>query len=205
MQILISLNNNLEDNLDYYLYSIPNTIKDKILKYKNEDCKKNSIISFYIKKKLCDNNEIYFSKNGKPLCNNTFFNISHDFKCVVGVKNKNPIGIDIVYKYRTIYIDYLKNSFTNNELNFINNDKFNLLKLWSIKESFLKMKGYGLTINMKRININFVNNNNIILYFDNILCNNIFIKFIELEKYFLTICVENYEIKNYKFINFNIE
>ena len=205
MQILISFNNNLKENIDHYLNSIPKTLRKKILKYKNEDYKKNSIISFYLKRKLCNDKEMYFSKNGKPLCNDTFFNISHDFKCVVGVKYKNQIGIDIVYKYRNTDINNLKNCFTFNELNFINDNKLNTLKLWSIKESFLKMKGYGLTIDMKRININFLNNVDILIYFDNILCENINIKFIELENYFLSICLENYKRNNFNFINFNID
>lgn len=101
------------------------------------------------------------------------FNVSHhgDYCVAVGEdvqpigKNAGRIGVDIMkiekrYGHRTIdeYFRLMNEKFTENEWSFINAKRSDederirrFMRMWTLKESFTKADGRGLTIDLRRI------------------------------------------------------
>ena len=94
--------------------------------------------------------EFGFSNFGKPYIKNIndfHFNISHSGDWIVCVIDKNSVGIDIE-KISTIDLDISKNFFSNKEHEdlMLSNDPFDyFFKLWTLKESYIKYLGKGLS------------------------------------------------------------
>lgn len=148
-------------NLDEITYS--NT-------FINNTFKKNYIIAraylkillgLYLKQKPTNIN-IIKSKNSKPFIPSCpiKFNISHSNSIIMLSFIKNyEIGIDIEYIKAMDEIDSIITEITNNkELSFFNyklkTDKLNTFyNIWTCKESFLKMTGYGLHYPMNKVTI----------------------------------------------------
>lgn len=94
------------------------------------------------------------------------FNVSHhgDY-CVAVGENVRRIGVDIMkiekrYGDRTIdeYFKLMNEKFTDNEWSFINakrsddDERFRrFMRMWTLKESFTKADGRGLTIDLRKI------------------------------------------------------
>lgn len=97
------------------------------------------------------------------------FNISHHGDYCVGVgENVRRIGVDVMkierrFRDRSVddYFKLMDKKFTVNEWNFINaiesNDNERIkrfMRMWTLKESFVKADGCGLTIDLRRIDFN---------------------------------------------------
>ena len=94
------------------------------------------------------------------------FNVSHhgDY-CVAVAENVMRIGVDIMkierrYGNRSIdeYFKLMNEKFTENEWSFINANRADdnerlgrFMRMWTLKESFAKADGRGLTIDLRRI------------------------------------------------------
>lgn len=133
------------------------------------------------------NHEIAITRNmyGKPFYLNNrdiSFNISHSGEWVVCAVDSNQLGIDIEemkrVDYKLIHDIATKDEFkhyqsTSNKLN-------TFYKIWTLKESYVKALGIGLSIPFDTININFNSYPNTFngFYFYNICLNN----------YMLSIC-----------------
>ena len=119
------------------------------------------LIRYAIKKELgLNHNEIVIDTNiyGKPFLVNDggfHFNISHSGKWVVCATGNQPVGID-VEMIVDIDIKIIENILTQQECDYLNKHENKLLclyELWTLKESFLKMLGKGLSIDPKTINV----------------------------------------------------
>ena len=109
------------------------------------------------------NDNISFEKNsyGKPYIKEYTqfnFNISHSGNFVVCAIDNNPIGIDIEEVKYIEYEDIAKNFFTTNEFDYITkNDLYSSLsrfyEIWTLKESYVKCCGQGLSIPLKSFSI----------------------------------------------------
>jgi len=113
------------------------------------------------------NEEIYFeySENSKPglrFYENIHFNISHSGDWVVCAFSSLPVGID-VEKIRKVNFDIARRFFSDEEVNQL----FSLPKrdqtefffdLWTIKESYLKAIGTGLTRSLNSFTVKFDDN-----------------------------------------------
>lgn len=102
-----------------------------------------------INKKYC------YTKNGKPYLENSNinFNISHCNDVVVVVISDKNIGVDIE-DIKSFNKFVAKKILTDNEkidLLSSNNRNEYFFKLWTLKESFLKAIGTGLSYGMKNI------------------------------------------------------
>lgn len=90
---------------------------------------------------------IGFNKNGKPYLksnNHIFFNISHSGQYVVGAFSSGETGIDIEKESNNI--DFLKDYYSEEEWRYVMTDpKKNAIRLWTLKESYLKMTGKGMS------------------------------------------------------------
>jgi len=125
----------------------------KILKYVNEKDRKlslgaglllNDVLSEHGKQM----SEIYTKENGKPYVKGLHFNLSHSNDiaiCVVGNKN---VGCDIE-KIKKAPLSVAKRYFSEKEIAVLDNlsesekDR-GFFRLWTIKESYIKMTGEGL-------------------------------------------------------------
>jgi 4'-phosphopantetheinyl transferase len=122
------------------------------------------------------NEEIYFTVNeyGKPNCdilNDFHFNISHSGDWVVCAVDKNPIGIDIE-EISTIDLDISKNFFSDKEHNdlILSNNPFDyFFTLWSLKESYIKFLGKGLSHPLNSFSMRFLDEKIVIESYDQIL------------------------------------
>ena len=90
---------------------------------------------------------ITFNKNGKPICEFCFFNISHSAQRVVCVFSDNPIGVDI-QKICEIKPRKEYKLFTHKESSYVNQSKqdlsFKYLEIFTKKEAAIKMQGLAI-------------------------------------------------------------
>lgn len=109
------------------------------------------------------------SLNGKPYLKNSSinFNISHCNNIVVVIISNKNVGIDIE-DIKEFKKSIIRKVLTNNELIDLlsaNNKKEYFFKLWTLKESFLKAIGTGLSYGMQNIEFSIKDKN--------IICNKI--------------------------------
>jgi len=130
----------------------------------NNDKKRSLYADILIRYLICKNYDIcndkikfYNNDYGKPyLFNklNCYFNISHSGKWIfVGLSN-NEIGVDIE-QITNCDLDIAKHFFTTQEYHDLLNAKDQnqlFFEIWSIKESYIKYKGLGLSINLDSFN-----------------------------------------------------
>lgn len=97
-----------------------------------------------------------YTKYGKPIINNLFFNISHTGSTVVcAIHHQKPIGIDIELK-RNISVTNFKNCFTDKEwytLKHSCNKELLFYNLWTRKEAVIKAAGIGLQVPLNSFDV----------------------------------------------------
>ena len=126
------------------------------------------------------------NKYGKPYVNNFEYNISHDNEIVIiEWDDRLPIGIDIVFINRPISLESFKTCFTKSES--IKN-KEDLLKLWCLKESYIKAVGKGLMINLNTIEFKF--EDRIKIYVENKLQKDWYFDIIKYKDYWISKALE---------------
>lgn len=126
-----------------------------------------SIVCRYLHK---NNQEIQFNRNryGKPyLCNTEGFhyNIAHSGKWVVCAVDSDPVGID-VEEVALIDLAIAPNLFSPAEVSYImdrlaeeRTDHF--YEVWTLKESYIKALGCGLSKELRSFSLKFGDNGNI--------------------------------------------
>lgn len=154
-----------EEELSKLCLLIDSEKKDKIKKIINKKDKIRALLgeilirTIFIEKIKISNECIKFEKNkyGKPYLKdypNFNFNISHSGEYVLCAVDNKPIGIDVE---EIKYIEYemiAKNFFTTGELDYILNQNFDFqlnrfYEIWTLKESYIKCLGQGLSISLK--------------------------------------------------------
>ena len=94
--------------------------------------------------------DYYVRKDGKPVSDSTFFNVSHSFGVVVIVLSDKSVGIDIEFirKVDDKMIDYISSK----EEKKVITDRKSFFEIWTSKESLLKNLGIGVCTKMADIN-----------------------------------------------------
>ncbi len=187
----------LDENIKFcsyenYLKLLKDFEQKSIDKFINEEDKKLSLISkLLLRYLICkilniSNEDILFDKNdfGKKFLHtnkNLKFNISHTEGIVVIGISDEEIGVDIE-AIKKADVSIAKNFFTPNEVNYIYTCPFKIdnkfLKVWTLKEAYIKFLGYGLKVELNSFDV-----------IDNKL--NCMFKTIFLKNYILSICQEN--------------
>jgi 4'-phosphopantetheinyl transferase len=103
---------------------------------------------------------IRYGRNGKPYIENSnvHFNLSHSGDYIACILNENPIGIDIQKILDINIINLANRLFNEKEINLLLNTpeeqrKRLFYKLWTLKESYIKMKGHTL-LKIKSVSVN---------------------------------------------------
>ncbi|PGK39672.1 4'-phosphopantetheinyl transferase [Bacillus anthracis] len=170
MQIYaVHINKPLSDDEFHCMTQISSvSTQKKIKKYKfRKDMERTLIgeilVRHIIKKQFgISNNAIHFSTNsyGKPYAidfEDFNYNISHSGSWVVLAVDDSPIGVDIE-KIQPIDLDVAKLFFSKKEYTNLMNTHISLrtsyfYQLWSMKESYVKQVGKGLTIPLNSFSI----------------------------------------------------
>lgn len=183
------------------LFGLEEKRKEKIQRSRQEKDRKQSLGAGVLLKKCleergCSVSDIRYNEHEKPEVDGCFFNLSHSHDKVVCVTGDAPVGCDIEKKGR--YREGIaERFFTDNEVGYLNQferdrkrDEF--LRLWTMKESYLKMTGEGLQLALDRIEFEFKEKVNV--YRDRELCDCNIIEY-EIDGYILTVCTEDNEFE----------
>ncbi len=169
----------------------------KFLNYKNYEDKLNCVIAYlllenHLSKSKSEVNliKLDFNKFGKPIIEKLNFNISHSDKIIgVAVDEINEIGLDIepISNFDSVMINYMfDEQDTEKYKKEISNNVF-VSKVWSMKEAYLKLKGYGLSANMSNVKFQYE--------YDKILINDIYIQSFKYNNNWISIASKNIEEK----------
>lgn len=153
---------------------------------------------------LNENIDFRCNKYGKPYWKEEkdfFFNISHSGKWVVCIWGNQSVGIDIE-KIVPIEIDSILNNFSKQEqIEFtsrVNQERIKYFyDLWTLKESYLKCIGTGLSKKLDSFTIRIDNNGNIILYDSKIITKYYFKQYNLIENHLISVCSTSEEFPKY--------
>ena len=145
-----------EDTFNKLLPSIKQYRRDKISKLSLTKSKYLSLAVEILLKKACDDfdidyqkEEIVFNEFGKPYFKNSklFFNTSHSGKYALCVVSDKEVGCDIeeIRDYKEKVAERFFTSTERKYLELTSNKEETFYKLWTLKESYLKCIGKGLT------------------------------------------------------------
>lgn len=136
---------------------------NKILNLKQIMSRKQSLCSCLMQKLIADSqgkslNDIVIGEHGKPLLEGIHFNVSHSKNLVVCALSDTPVGCDVeIIKKAPLHLE--KKCFNPEEIRFRDelspDDSVDraFFRLWSAKESYLKMTGEGLSLGCMRVKI----------------------------------------------------
>lgn len=172
---------------------LPQERQIKILKHKLADDRRRSLgAGMIINKILCENNanvnSIHYGSNGKPYADNIFFNVAHSGKFAFGVSSDKEVGCDVEI-IKNAHLDIAKRFFTESEYNYISkseNSSNAFYKLWTIKESYIKLSGEGLRTPLNSFEINISDND--IYITENNIAKDCFVTQFEFDDHSFAIC-----------------
>lgn len=167
-KIYISNVDCLEDKalFDEYYNCVNASRQKKIDKIRFESDKRLSLgVELLLKKALIDNGIDYenagivFGENGKPYIkdNEIFYNLSHSGSFVCCAVSDSEIGID-AENIKRANLKISEKIFTKSEINRLEeakNKEKEFIRLWALKESYMKYSGSGLSVAPKEIEIEF--------------------------------------------------
>ncbi|MCX6584847.1 MAG: 4'-phosphopantetheinyl transferase superfamily protein [Candidatus Aminicenantes bacterium] len=143
--------------------------------------------------------EFYTNDYGKPFLkgrDDFQFNLSHSGAWVVGAVDNQPIGID-VERIQPIDLDISKNYFSPDEHQDLmaHQDKFAyFFTLWSLKESYIKIVGKGLSLPLNSFSIKFFSPGDIRIKAEGRLLEDIFFQQYDIHKdYKMAVCAHHRE------------
>ncbi|MBC8556439.1 4'-phosphopantetheinyl transferase family protein [Jutongia hominis] len=152
-----------DDFVKQLLTLLPMERKEKALRYRNLIDRNNCVISYIMLKialKECfgiTKFTMKYDENGKPYLleyPDIFFSISHCvYGCVVAVADE-LIGVDIQNVIPFSY-NVAERVCCSEELNVLTNSRnqtIDFIRMWTIKESYLKMIGEGIVGDLKSVN-----------------------------------------------------
>lgn len=207
----------ITDITDENIYKISSFIdpykRDKIEKFINKKDKIRTLVGEMLIRTVIGeelnikNLDIIFQRNryGKPWLKDYpefNFNISHSGEFVLCAVDHMPIGVD-VEKIKSLEYEGIASSFfTKEENEYIFNDDLqnNLNKfyeIWTLKESYVKCCGQGLSIPLKSFSIKIDSNREISLISDNKINEYKFKEFFIGEDYKVAVCTLNSDTVDY--------
>ena len=156
------------------LRGIPDWRIKYILRYRNAIDRRLSLGAWLLMAETLDKrglsaNNVKIGKNGKLFCDGGHFNLSHSGEMVLCAAADAPVGCDIE-RISDAHIEIMKRVFTSSEQDYIlaapdtavRTRRF--FRLWTMKESCLKMTGEGFSLSPLNIEIdperNIVTRNN---------------------------------------------
>lgn len=163
---LVKVLDSLDDKtLNRAMCFLPFAIKEKIKSFYHKEDKVRSLLGYMMLKKILEydqySNAISFTKYGKPFIRDQeyfHFNISHSRNWVVLAVSKEEVGVDVEY-VKPVCLETMEGALTKKEyekLKSLSNHEAikYFYMIWTIKESYLKMIGKGLSLSPNRLQTN---------------------------------------------------
>lgn len=145
------------------LYSLlSKTRKEKTDRCKLKEDKILSLGAGILLKKACVDfnienfdNDIIYNEKGKPFFKNSQikFNISHSDNLVALAISEKDVGIDVEFIKPVNQKLFDKVFSLKEKQDFLLSEKENFFKLWTLKESYIKLLGKGLSMGLKSFQI----------------------------------------------------
>lgn len=149
-------------SFEYFKQYLPPERRARMQRYRREIDRKNCLISYmllhhglYINYGI-QNPRLSYHPNGKPFLPDfphIHFNISHCSQgCICGISDL-PIGVDIqeVRSFSQLIAERCCSEEELNVLGHSDEPASEFIKMWSMKESYLKMKGTGLIEDLRMV------------------------------------------------------
>jgi len=143
---------------DAWLKKLPKFRQDEVLKSRFRDDKVRSLCAYLL---LCAGlgriiENFSYNEHGKPalIDENLHINLSHAKSAVVAGFSETPIGVDVEFIRKKYPKIVCKRVFTSAETKQIENAKNPTLaffKFWTLKESYVKCIGQGLSFPLKTV------------------------------------------------------
>lgn len=143
------------------LLQISEQRREQALRYKHEQGQRLCVAAYLLLKQalaeqenITENPVFEYGTHGKPFIvghPELYFSLSHCKEAAVCVLSRKPVGIDVesIGRYRDSVANYAMNE---NELQIISHaehPEVAFTRLWTMKESLLKLTGEGINDNMK--------------------------------------------------------
>ncbi len=154
---------------------LPSYAKKELTKVSNESVRNQKISAYgllkYAVEKSLGTNENFKKfkklKNGKPVCENYKFSISHSNELIAVAVSKCEVGVDIEEVKPNQNIELLKSSMRAKDEEFQAENLSDVIGIWTKKEAVYKYKGENV-FNPKEINHNEINTKTIQFDFNGI-------------------------------------
>ena len=150
-------------DLDEALREISEQRREQALKFKHEQGQRLCVLAYQLLKKglqqeygITENPIFEYNEHGKPsivghpdIC----FNLSHCKEAVVCVISDQPVGVDVesIREYKESLVRYTMNDEEIREIESSENPAATFIRLWTMKESTMKLIGTGISNDMKTV------------------------------------------------------
>lgn len=182
--------------------------REKILRYAYVRDRKLGLAAEWLLKEVLQMHEkneadITYGYNGKPEIDGLYFNLSHSHEVAVCAVSNSPVGCDVekIDKAREKIATHFFTPQEMMHLNQFNGEKKDeeFYRLWTMKESYIKMTGEGMKLSFKRIE--FQIGEAVHVFRDGKRCD-CYIREYKLPGYKLTVCGQEHEFEENPFIRF---
>lgn len=137
--------------------------REQALRYKYEQGQRLCVAAYLLLKQalreqegITENPVFDFGEHGKPFIvghPELHFSLSHCKEAAVCVLSRQPIGIDVesIGRYRDSVASYAMNDAELQQIQQAPDPEVEFVRLWTMKESFLKLTGEGINDQMKQV------------------------------------------------------
>ena len=140
-----------ENDFEAFYKYIPKEKAEKLVKVKNYKSKNESLLAWFllykaITEKGIEEYSVCFGDDGKPYLKDIplFFNLSHSNDLVCCAVGEREVGID-AEKIKPVKDALINKVLTENERATLKEKDCDFIRFWTLKESFLKHSGCGIT------------------------------------------------------------
>ena len=147
-----------DEVFDVWLKKLPKFRQDKVLRYRFRNDRVRSLCAYLL---LCVGlgrivENFSYNEHGKPalLDDDLQINFSHAKSAVVAGFSKHPIGVDVEFireKYPKIVCKRVFTAAEIQQIETAKNPTLMFFKFWTLKESFVKCLGQGLSFPLKTV------------------------------------------------------
>ena len=150
-------------DLDVALGEISEQRREQALKFKHELGKRLCVLAYQLLKRglaevygIRENPVFEYNEHGKPMIvghPEIFFNLSHCKEAAICVVSDQPVGVDVesVRSFNESLVRYAMNEAEVEEIESAEDQAVAFIRLWTMKESALKLIGTGISNELKQV------------------------------------------------------
>ena len=164
LQMITLLSEKIWDfDLDAALKEISDQRREQALKFKYELGQRLCVLAYQLLKRglaevygIRENPVFEYNEHGKPMIvghPEIFFNLSHCKEAAICVVSDQPVGVDVesVRSFNESLVRYTMNEAEVKEIESAEDQAVAFIRLWTMKESALKLIGTGISNELKQV------------------------------------------------------